>query len=145
MRIQAALLFFGYDMTDEHYPWEVGPGFTINRKKAAFRGHDAALAAEGKERFVAVGIVFDHDDAVAGGETLQWNGEDVGVINSPGYSHRLGKSPALVHLRRDAAVLGTQLQAVGEGTTYVASVAQVPFYDPTKSRVRGRQKRMHLA
>ncbi|MCP4332573.1 MAG: hypothetical protein GY785_07935 [Gammaproteobacteria bacterium] len=37
VRIEAALLFFGYDMSAEHTPWEVGLGFTVNLDKGDFR------------------------------------------------------------------------------------------------------------
>ena len=47
VRIEAALLFYGYDMTDDHSPWEVGLGFTVNRSKGNFRGKDAVFALEG--------------------------------------------------------------------------------------------------
>jgi len=77
VRIEAALLFYGYDMTAEHTPWEVGLGFTVNRNKGRFRGKDAVLAAEGKERFVAAGISVDHKDSMAGGEILKLNGESL--------------------------------------------------------------------
>ena len=70
------------------------------------------------------------------GETLKLNGEDVGIVNSPGYSHRMQKSLALCHIRPDAAVAGTKLEVVGEDTTYSAEVNAIPFYDPKKTRVR---------
>ena len=136
VRVEAALLFFGYDMTAEHTPWEVGLGFTVSRKKGDFRGKEAAMASKGKERFLGAGIVIDHNDMVAGGEKLMLNGEDVGIVNSPAYSHRMNKSLALVHLRPDAATAGTQLQVVGEDVTYSAEVNSIPFYDPQKIRVR---------
>ena len=136
VRVEAALLFFGYDMTAEHTPWEVGRGFTVSRKKGDFRGKEAAMASKGKERFLGAGIVIDHNDMVAGGEKLMLNGEDVGIVNSPAYSHRMNKSLALVHLRPDAATAGTQLQVVGEDVTYSAEVNSIPFYDPQKTRVR---------
>ncbi|MEM7116293.1 MAG: aminomethyltransferase family protein [Chloroflexota bacterium] len=136
VRVEAALLFFGYDMTAEHTPWEVGLGFTVSRKKGCFRGRDVVFAAKGKERFLGAGIVVEHDDMVAGGETLQLNGKDVGVVNSPAYSHRLQKSLALVHLSPETAVPGTQLKVIGDGVTYDATVNPIPFYDPQKTRVR---------
>lgn len=135
VRIEAALLFFGYDMTDAHTPWEVGLGFTVSRTKGDFRGKDALFAAEGRERFLLAGIVAAHDDALAGGETLRLSGEDVGVVNSPAWSHRMGKSLALVHLRPDAAAPGTRLEAAGEDFSCAATVETIPFYDPQKTRV----------
>lgn len=135
VRVEAALLFFGYDMTAEHTPWEVGLGFTMSRK-SDYRGKAAAFAAKGNERFLGAGIVINHNDMVTGGETLRCNGEDVGIVNSPAYSHRMQKSLALVHVRPDAAVAGTQLEVVGDGVVYSAEVNPIPFYDPKKLRVR---------
>ena len=137
VRIEAALLFFGYDMTAEHTPWEVGLGFTVNRNKGDFRGKQAVLASEGQERFVAAGISIDHDDALAGGETLNLDGVEAGIINSPCYSHRLGKSLALVHLRPDAAQPGTRLDVASDDFSGTATVETTPFFDPAKSRTHG--------
>ena len=134
VRIEAALLFFGYDMTAEHTPWEVGLGFTVNRNKGDFRGKQAVLASEGQERFVAAGVSIDHDEALAGGEILNLNGEETGVINSPCYSHRLNQSLALVHLRPEAAQPGTRLDVVSDVFSGNATVESIPFFDPAKSR-----------
>ncbi len=136
VRIEAALLFYGYDMTDDHTPWETGLGFTVARNKGDFRGKDALFAAEGKERFLRAGIVADHSDALAGGEKLMLEGEDVGVVNSPCWSRRMNKSLALCHVRPDAATPGTRLEAVGDDFSCTASVEAIPFYDRRKSRVR---------
>ncbi len=134
VRIEAALLFFGYDMTAEHTPWEVGLGFTVNRNKGNFRGKQAVLESESKERFLAAGIAVEHDDALAGGETLHFDGEEVGVINSPCWSHRMNKSLALVHLRPDATAPGTRLQVKSEEFSGTAVVERIPFFDPGKAR-----------
>lgn len=114
-------------MTDEHSTWEVGLGFTVNRAKRDFGGRNAVLALEGKERFLLAGIVADHGDALAGGETLWRDGEQVGVVNSPVWSHRMNKSLALVHLRPDAANPGRRLEAVPDGFCCVAAVENIPL------------------
>ena len=137
VRIEAALLFYGYDMTAEHSPWEVGLGFTVSRHKSAFRGKEQVFELEKQPRFKLAGIEIEHTDALAGGEVLVLNDESVGVINSPGYSHRLGKSLALVHLDPAASSVGTQLSVQADGASYDATVSSLPFYDPEKSRVRG--------
>ena len=134
VRIEAALLFFGYDMTDEHSPWEVGLGFTVNLDKPEFRGREAGIASRGQERFLAAGIAVDHDDSLAGGETLRFEGKDVGIVNSPCWSHRLGKSLALVHLQPQAAVPGTGLDVVSDDFEGRARVEAIPFFDPEKRR-----------
>jgi len=133
VRVEAALLFFGYDMTDDHSPWEVGLGFTINRSKRDFRGKDAVFGLEGGERFRLAGIVVDHDDALEGGESLILNDEQVGTVNSPAWSQRLGQSLALVHLRPGIET-GTRLDVVGDDSRRAARVANIPFFDPRKIR-----------
>ena len=92
------------------------------------------LASRGKARFSGAGIRIDYGDAVTGGETLRLNGQDVGMINSPSYSHRLGKSLALVHLSPEACVPGTKLEVVSDDINTSAVVENIPFFDAGKSR-----------
>ncbi len=134
IRVEAALLFYPYDMTKENTPWEVRLGWALSRKKGDFRGKEQVFAAEGKERIKFAGIVAEHDDMLAGGEKLMLDGREVGVVNSPAYSHRMQKSLALVHLVPDAAPVGTKLQVEGEGMSCAATVERIPFYDPDKTR-----------
>ncbi len=134
VRIEAALLFFGYDMNAEHSPWEVGLGFTVSRNKAPFRGQQAVMELEHKARFTAAGIVVNHSESLVGGETLAMDGKQVGVVNSPCWSHRLQKSLALVHLSHEASAAGTRLEVSGETFSGTATVAETPFYDRLKSR-----------
>lgn len=134
VRVEAALLFYGYDMTDEHFPSEVGLGWAISKNGADYRGRNAALAAKGSERFLQTGLVIDHDDAIVGGETVRVGGADVGTVNSPVYSHRLAKSLALGHVAPAASAPGTAVEIVGEDATYTGTIEAIPFFDPDKTR-----------
>lgn len=134
IRIEAALLFYPYDMTEENTPWEMGLGWAISRKKPDFMGRDALFAAEGKEKVKFGGVSCDSTtDTLEAGARLLLDGADVGVINSPAYSHRMKRSLALVHLRPDVEV-GTVLQLRGESQSLDVTVDPVPFYDPEKTR-----------
>ena len=133
VRIEAGLLFYDYDMTSDHTPWEVGLGFTVNEDKTGFRGREALMAAKGAETLRNVGLVVDHDDMVAGGEELSLDCATVGTINSPCFSHRMGKSLALAHVGPDVAD-GTLLRVKGDGINTTATVSSLPFYDPQKTR-----------
>ncbi len=134
VRIEAGLLFYGYDMTTDHTPWEVGLGFTVNRNKTGFRGHQALMAANGSEKIKNVCLVIDHDDMVNGEETLLLDDAEVGTVNSPCYSHRLGKSLALAHVAPLASAVGTTLQLAGGGIETSATVVAMPIYDPQKAK-----------
>ena len=132
VRIEAGLLFFGYDMTAEHSPWEVGLGFSVSRKKDDFRGKDCVFSLEGKERFLQAGIMMDHPDALMGGEQITVNGNVVGTLNSPAYSHRMQKSLALAHVQPAHCTTGTIVEIVGDSLSIQGTVSSLPFYDPQK-------------
>lgn len=136
VRIEAGLLFYGYDMTADHTPWEVGLGFTVNQGKRDFRGKAALMAAKGRENVRNVGLDIDHADMVAGGEKLMRDGAEVGVVNSPCFSHRLGKSLALGHIEPGIAE-GAELTLVGDDLECTATVIAMPVYDPGKTRTHG--------
>lgn len=136
VRIEAGLLFYGYDMTEDNTPWEVGLGFTISKNKGDFRGKDAAMAAKGKEVTNNVCLDIDHSDMVAGGETLSLDGTDVGIVNSPCFSHRMNKSLALAHVKLGISI-GTILKLSGDGIETTATIVKSPIYDSEKSRTHG--------
>ncbi len=134
IRVEAALLFYPYDMTEANTPWEVTLGWSVSRKKGDFRGREAVFAREGQEKVLMVGIVADHDDAVDADAALSLDGERVGVVNSPSWSHRMQKSLALCHVAPHAAAEGTRLAVEGENVRCSATVSRIPFYDPEKTR-----------
>ncbi len=134
LRIEAGLLFYGYDMTTDHTPWEVGLGFTVSRTKYGFRGCEALLAARGNEKVINVCLNIDHHDMVNGEETLVLDGVNVGTVNSPAYSHRLGKSLALAHVSPDVSAVGTKLQVSGGDINTTATIVSMPIHDPQKTR-----------
>ncbi len=135
VRIEAGLLFFGYDMMAEHSPWEVGLGWTIDKKKPDFRGRDAVLKSQGKERFKYAGIVVNHNDCLMGGENIMLdNKQIIGTVNSPCWSARMNKSLALVHVDKDFCTIGQKLLIETEDAELTAEIVETPFYNPTKSK-----------
>lgn len=134
IRIEAGLLFYPYDMSEETTPWEVGLGWTISRKKPDFMGRAALMAKEGKEKVKFGGVSTSAlTEPMEGGAKLFLNGKEVGIINSPGYSHRMKKSLALVHL--DPTIADGTILKVGDAQNGVdVTVGPVPFFDPNKAR-----------
>ncbi|MFT5505204.1 MAG: aminomethyltransferase [Gammaproteobacteria bacterium] len=94
----------------------------------------SALAARSQERFIAAGISIDHNDARMGGKILKLDVHEVGRLNSPAYSHRLGKSLALVQLAKSASQAGTRLEVCSDDLNRTATVESTPIFDQTKSR-----------
>lgn len=134
IRVEAALLFYPYDMTRQNTPWEVTLGWAVSRGNGSFRGKEAVFERQGKDKVRLVGIVAEHDDIVDAGAELFVHGRKVGVVNSPSYSHRMKKSLALAHVEPAASAAGTALELRGENVSCAAAVANIPFYDPSKTR-----------
>ena len=135
VRIEAGLLFYGYDMTTDHTPYEVGLGFTISPTKTAYRGYDALLASKGREKIRNVCLVVDHPEMLNGGETIMLDGSDVGIVNSPCYSHRMNKSLALGHVAASVPASipdGKSVQIIADGINTLADIVPLPIYDPKK-------------
>lgn len=136
LRIEAGLLFYGYDMTSDHTPYEVGLGFTISPTKTGYRGYDALLASKGMEKIRNVCLVVDHPEMLNGGETIKLANREIGIVNSPCYSHRMGKSLALGHVEASIAD-GQSVEIVADGMNIAADIVPSPIYDPTKSKTHG--------
>jgi aminomethyltransferase len=135
VHIESGLMAYGAEATEDNTPWEVGMGWAVARNKGDFRGKQALLALEGKEKVKFFGIVADHDDVVEHGAKLCIDGEVVGHVTTPAYSRRLGKSLALVHLLPSAAVAGTELELKGPTIQCRATAAPIPFVDPQRTRL----------
>ena len=136
VRIEAGLLFYGYDMSEKTTPWDVGLGFAVSRNKANFRGKDAVLAAKGHESVKDVSLVIDHSDIAPAGAVLMRGGKEVGVVKSTCFSHRMNKSLALAHIRPDVP-LGTVVTMIADDFKTTATTVQSPVYDPEKTRTHG--------
>lgn len=134
LRMEAGLLWRRFDLM-ENTPWEVGMGWSVDRKKGEFRGKEALMAAEGKERHKICGLVVDIDHALEGGEKLMIDGKEVGVVNDkPAYSHRINMSLALARVNPEFATAGTKLEVAGKGKSCPATIVRFPVYDPKKER-----------
>ena len=134
VHIESGLMAYGAEATERNTPWEVGMGWAVSRDKGDFRGKQAVLELEGKEKVKLFGIVADHDGVVEHGAELSIDGEIVGQVTTPAYSRRLGQSLALAHLIPSAAVEGTRLELNGPAIQCSATAASIPFVDPQRKR-----------
>ena len=134
VRVEAALLFYGYDMTTENTPWEVGLSWAVSRKKGDFRGKEKVFTSEGKEKINFISLNVEHNEALEGGELININGENVGVVNSPVWSHRMNMSLALGHIEPRYSAKGTKVRISSNNVDTTAVITELPIYDPQKTR-----------
>lgn len=133
IRVEAALLFYPFDMDENNTPWEVGLGFAVSRKKQGeYRGKQACMDSIGKEKIKVYGIVADTDTAVDADAELFQGERKVGKVTGPNYSPILNQSLALVQIEPALAEPGVKLEVRGANTSCTATTHSLPFYDPTK-------------
>lgn len=135
IRVEAALLFYPYDMTEENTPWEVGLDFAIAKKKPTdYRGKEAVMASRGKEKIKCFGIVAEADQAVDGDAEIYMDGNKIGRVTAPMYSTLTQQSLALVQLKPEYARAGIAVEVRGPSLTCKATTHTLPFYDPDKTK-----------
>jgi len=133
IRVEAALLFYPFDMDESNTPWEVGLGFAVSRKKQGdYRGKQACMDSIGKEKIKVYGIVADIETAVDADAELFQGERQVGKVTAPNFSPVLNQSLALVQIHPELAEPGIKVEVRGPNTTCSASTHGLPFYDPTK-------------
>ena len=142
LRIEAGLVFSGYEFTDQTDPFEAGIGFTVPKSKtAAFLGKAALERRREHPKARLVGLEIDAKEAVGHGDCVHLTGgrAQMGVVTSGTRSPILEKTIALARVDVTAAELGTELEVGkldGHQKRLPARVVRFPHYDPEKTRVR---------
>jgi aminomethyltransferase len=139
VRIEAGLIFAGYEFSDQTDPFEAGIGFAVPAAKP-----DPYIGREALERRRAhplrrlAGLDIASAEPVHHGDPIFIGRAQVGVVTSATRSPILGKTIALARL--DIACDGAREVEIGkldgQQKRIAAQVVAFPHYDPTKSRVR---------
>ena len=142
LRIEAGLIFAGYEFSDQTDPFEAGIGFCVplKNKQDHFIGREALLRRMEHPMQRLVGLQLDGNETAHHGDCVHAGRAQVGVITSATRSPLLGRNIALCRLDVAYCEPGTRLE-VGKldgqqkriGATVVAGTVA---YDPDKSRVR---------
>lgn len=140
-RIEAGLVFAGYDFSDQTDPFEAGIGFTVplKSKTADFVGRDALIRRKETPSRKFVGLEIDGQDPVGHGDCLRIGRAQVGEICSAMKSPRTGQWIALARIDVAHAAEGTALEVGrldGHIKRIAARVTPFPHYDPKKERPR---------
>ncbi|MEP6266756.1 MAG: DUF1989 domain-containing protein [Paracoccaceae bacterium] len=142
VRIEAGLIFAGYDFSDSTDPFEAGIGFTVPLKSKTddFIGRDALIRRKEHPVRKLVGLEIDSNVDVGHGDCLHVGRAQVGEVTSSMRSPLLGKNIALARVDVTHAQPGTELEIGkldGHQKRLPAVVAPtVAAFDPTKERPR---------
>jgi len=141
LRIEAGLIFYGYEFDDQTDPFEAGIGFTVplKTKEDDFIGKGELIKRKANPQKKLVGLeLIGHEPAV-NGDCVHIGRGQVGTITSGMLSPKLGKNIALCRIDVKYSEIGTEVEIGkidGHQKRIAAKVVPFPFYDPTKSRVR---------
>lgn len=140
LRIEAGLIFAGYEFDDQTDPFEAGIGFTVAAKgNEEFIGREAVLRRRDHPQRVLVGLELEGNEIAGHGDCVHVGRAQIGVVTSGTRSPLLGKTIALARLDVTHAASGTEVEVGkldGHQKRLPARVVRFPFYDPEKSRPR---------
>ncbi len=162
LRIEAGLVFAGYEFDDQVDPYEAAIGFTVALDKGHpsdridrpnpgdveagdietgddFIGRDALRRRKANPQRVLVGLELAGNETAAHGDPVHLGRPRVGVVTSGCRSPWLGTNIALARVNVEVATLGTELEIGkidGHQKRLPAQVVRFPFYDPDKTKPR---------
>ncbi len=139
VRIEAGLIFAGYDFSDQTDPFEAGIGFTVPLKSKTddFIGRAALIRRKENPSRKFVGLEIASAVDVGHGDPLCIGRAQVGVVCSSTRSPLLGKNIALARVDLVHADLGTMLEVGkldGHQKRLPAVITPLSAYDPKKTK-----------
>jgi aminomethyltransferase len=139
VRIEAGLIFAGYDFSDQTDPFEAGIGFTVPLKSKTddFIGREALIRRKEHPSRKFVGLEIDANVDVGHGACLHVGRAQVGEVTSSIRSPLLGKNIALARVDVAHAAVGTALEVGkldGQQKRLPAVIVPLSHYDPKKTR-----------
>jgi aminomethyltransferase len=141
VRIEAGLVFAGYEFSEETDPFEAGVGFTVplKTKEDDFVGKEALIQRKANPQRKLVGLELEGNEAGAHGDCVHVGRAQIGVITSAMRSPLLRKNIALCRIDVTHSEVGTEVQVGkldGHQKRIPAQVVKFPFYDPEKLKPR---------
>ncbi len=141
LRIEAGLIFAGYEFCDQVDPFEAGIGFTVplKTKEDDFVGRAALEPRKAAPQRTLVGLELEGNETAAHGDCVHAGRSQVGVITSGTRSPVLRKNIALCRMAVEYSQIGTAVDVGkldGHRKRIPAQVVRFPFYDPDKNRPR---------
>ncbi|WP_299685971.1 aminomethyltransferase family protein [uncultured Tateyamaria sp.] len=141
VRIEAGLIFAGYDFSDQTDPFEAGIGFTVplKSKEDDFIGRNALIRRKEHPSRKMVGLDIDSNVAVDHGDCIHIGRAQVGEVTSSMRSPLLGKNIALARIDVAHAEIGAAVEVGkldGHQKRLPAEIVPFAHYDPKKERPR---------
>ena len=141
VRIEAGLIFYGYEFDDQVDPFEAGISFSValKTKEDDFVGKEALIKRKASPQKKLVGLELIGKEQANHGDCVHIGKAQIGVITSGMISPTLGKNIALCRMDINYTEIDTEVEVGkidGHQKRIPAKVVAFPFYDPQKTRVK---------
>lgn len=141
VRVEAGLIFAGYEFSDQTDPFEAGIGFTVplKTKDEDFVGREALLRRKEHPSRKLVGLDIEANVDVGNGDCIHIGRPQIGEITSAMRSPLLKKNIALARIDVAHAEIGTEVEIGkldGHMKRIPAKTVRFPHYDPEKLKPR---------
>ena len=142
LRIEAGLIFAGYEFCDQTDPFEAGIGFTVplKSKQDDFIGRSELARRKENPHHRLVGLELAGEEPGGNGDGVFIGREQVGSVTSAMISPILRKNIALCRMKVPHSEPGVAVEVGkldGHQKRIPAKVVPFPHFDPKKERVRG--------
>jgi aminomethyltransferase len=139
-RIEAGLVFTGFDFCDQTDPFEAGIGFAVSAQKTDnYIGRAALERRRANPLRKFVGLEFAGNESIHHGDCVYLGRAQVGHVTSATRSPVLGKTIAFARIDVAAAQDGGIVEVGkldGQQKRLPAKIVRIPHFDPEKKRVR---------
>ena len=141
VRIEAGLIFGGFEFSDQTDPFEAGIGFSValKTKEDDFVGKEALIKRKASPQKKLVGLELIGKEQAINGDCVHVGRAQVGIITSGMISPVLNKNIALCRMDVKFSEIGTKVEVGkidGHQKRIGAKVVKFPFYDPEKTKVK---------
>lgn len=129
LRLEARLMLYGNDISDETTPMEANLNWTVKFNKGPFIGSDVLKKQkeQGVEKTL-VGFELGKGPAARHGYPIMKDGSKVGEVTSGTMAPTLKKNIGLGYVPPALNAIGTVLDIEIRGKNYPATVIETPFY-----------------
>lgn len=136
-RIEAGLMLADVDYDPSVTPYECRLGWTVDLKKAAFRGQEALSERKAEAPLRVVSVVSNASPDALEGAILRADGKRAGIVTMAVSSPALGGTTlGLARVSKEFARVGTQMFAQIDGDEVLVDICATPVYDPDRQRAK---------
>jgi len=139
IRIEAGLMAAGAEFAPDVDAYEAGLAFAVDLNKSDFIGKDALQRNSESPRRVLKGLKFNGHEVPQHGDPVMIGRRQVGTITSAALSPALDCAIAMTRLSVEHANVGAEIETGkldSHGKRLLATICDIPFVDPTRSRAR---------